>query len=127
MHHVLTSPSPHQEGCGKVHAADLPRAQVSVRPFAWHRSIEACCGVSQVLMQFGLGQQLPGGKFDWTHIQRHMTGRPFVSLEQVTRYAELVMLQLSEPANQQPFFADGIPKKDILQNYELNKVQISLC
>ena len=79
--------------------------------------------VPQVLMQFGLGQQLAGGKFDWTHIQRHMATKwPSLTLEHTCRYAELVMLQLSEPANQLPFFADGILKKDVLQNYELNKV-----
>ena len=77
----------------------------------------------QVLMQFGLGQQLTGGKFDWSHIHRHMTGRwPPLALEQTCRYAELVMAQLSEAANGKPFFADGILKKEILQSYELNKV-----
>jgi hypothetical protein len=77
----------------------------------------------QVLMQFGLGQQLTGGKFDWSHIHRHMTGRwPPLTLEHTCRYAELVMAQLSEAANGKPFFADGILKKEILQSYELNKV-----
>lgn len=79
-------------------------------------------------MQFGLGQQLAGGKFDWSHLHRHMnTGRwPALSLEQVCRYAELVMAQLSEPANNKPYFADGIAKKEVLQAYDLNKVA-SLC
>lgn len=74
-------------------------------------------------MQFGLGQQTAGGKFDWSHIHRHMAGR-WVALTpgQTTRYAELVMAQLSEPATDKPFFTDGILKKDILQHYELNKV-----
>ncbi|KAL0051035.1 hypothetical protein WJX82_000961 [Trebouxia sp. C0006] len=77
----------------------------------------------KVLMQFGLGQQLTGGKFDWSHIHRHMTGRwPPLTLEHTCRYAELVMAQLSEAANGKPFFADGILKKEILQSYELNKV-----
>ena len=82
-----------------------------------------CC-FPQALMQFGLGQQSSsGGKFDWGHIQRHMTGRwPHITLDQTTRYAELVMAQLSEPASDKPFFTDGISKKDILQFYELNKV-----
>ena len=74
-------------------------------------------------MQFGLGQQLAGGKFDWSHIQRRMTGKwPPLALEQTCGYAELVMAQLSEPANGKPYFADGILKKEILQSYELNKV-----
>ncbi|KAL0033469.1 hypothetical protein WJX77_010766 [Trebouxia sp. C0004] len=77
----------------------------------------------KVLMQFGLGEQLTGGKFDWSHIHRHMTGKwPTLALEQTCRYAELVMAQLSEAANGKPFFADGILKKEILQSYELNKV-----
>lgn len=77
----------------------------------------------QVLMQFGLGQQLTGGKFDWSHIHRHMAGRwPPLALDHTCRYAELVMAQLSEAANGKPFFADGILKKEILQSYELNKV-----
>ena len=76
-----------------------------------------------MLMQFGLGQQLAGGKFDWSHIQRRMTGKwPPLALEQTCGYAELVMAQLSEPANGKPYFADGILKKEILQSYELNKV-----
>ena len=74
-------------------------------------------------MQFGLGQQTSGGKFDWSHLHRHMTGRwPQLGLDQTTRYAELVMAQLSEPASDKPFFTDGIAKKDILQYHELNKV-----
>lgn len=74
-------------------------------------------------MQFGLGQQTSGGKFDWTHVHRHMTGRwPALALGQTTKYAELVMAQLSEPATDKPYFTDGISKKDILQHYELNKV-----
>ncbi len=77
-------------------------------------------------MQFGLGQQLQGGKFDWSHIHRHMTGRwPPLSLGQTCRYAELVMAQLSEPANDKPYFADGIAKKEILQAYEFNKVNLT--
>lgn len=76
-----------------------------------------------MLMQFGLGQQLAGGKFDWSHIQHRMTGKwPPLALEQTCGYAELVMAQLSEPANGKPYFADGILKKEILQSYELNKV-----
>lgn len=52
-----------------------------------------------------------------------MTGRwAALTPHQTTRYAELVMAQLSEPANDKPFFTDGISKKDILQHYELNKV-----
>ena len=79
--------------------------------------------LAQVLMQFGLGQQLTGGKFDWSHIHRHMTARwPPLALELTCRYAELVMAQLSEASNGKPFFADGILKKEILQSYELNKV-----
>ena len=74
-------------------------------------------------MQFGLGQQTTEGKFDWSHIHRHMAGRwAALTPDQTTRYAELVMAQLSEPATDKPFFADGISKKDILQHYELNKV-----
>lgn len=74
-------------------------------------------------MQFGLGQQTSGGKFDWTHVHRHMTGRwPALSPGQTTKYAELVMAQLSEPASDKLYFTDGISKKDILQHYELNKV-----
>lgn len=82
-----------------------------------------CLGLLQVLMQFGLGQQTSGGKFDWTHVHRHMTGRwPALTPGQTTKYAELVMAQLSEPASDKPYFTDGISKKDILQHYELNKV-----
>jgi len=85
--------------------------------------LEVLKALLQVLMQFGLGQQLTGGKFDWSHIHRQMTGRwPPLALEQTCRYAELVMAQLSEAANGKPHFADGILKKEILQSYELNKV-----
>ena len=74
-------------------------------------------------MQFGLGQQTSGGKFDWTNVHRHMTGRwPALTPGQTNKYAELVMAQLSEPATDKPYFTDGISKKDILQHYELNKV-----
>lgn len=81
-------------------------------------------------MQFGLGQQTKEGKFDWSHIHRHMAGRwAALTPDQTTSYAELVMAQLSEPATDKPFFTDGISKKDILQHYELNKVCriMSLC
>lgn len=74
----------------------------------------------QLLMHFGLGHQLPGGKFDWSHIHKHMAGS--VSLGVVNKYAELVMAQLSEPANDKPYFADGILKKDVLQLNNLNQV-----
>ena len=75
-------------------------------------------------MQFGLGQQTSGSKFDWSHIHRHMVGRwPALTLQQTSSYAELVMAQLSEPANDKPFFSDGISKNDVLQHHELNKVQ----
>lgn len=77
----------------------------------------------QLLLQFGLGHQLPGGKFDWSHIHRHMAT---VSLPHINKYAELVMAQLSEPANDRPFFADGILKKDILQLHGLNQVSCAL-
>lgn len=70
-------------------------------------------------MQFGLGTQLQGGKFDWSHIAKRM---PALNTAQVSRYAELVMAQLSEPANDKPFFADGIAKNQILQFYGLNEV-----
>jgi len=36
--------------------------------------LEVLKALLQVLMQFGLGQQLTGGKFDWSHIHRQMTG-----------------------------------------------------
>lgn len=75
-------------------------------------------------MHFGLGHQLPGGKFDWTHIHKHMTACA-VSLNQINNYAELVMAQLSEPANDKPFFTDGILKKDILQLNGLNQVSFA--
>ena len=74
-------------------------------------------------MQFGLGQQTTEGKFDWSHIHRHMAGRwTALPSDQTTRYAELVMAQLSEPGTDKAFFTDGISKKEILQFYELNKV-----
>ena len=50
-----------------------------------------------------------------------------VTLAHINKYAELVMAQLSEPANDRPYFADGILKKDILQLHGLNQVSCALA